>query len=381
MRLKADSNDTFFHPFEIAFNGSSKSGKTKLISMIISRLCNQYDIGYLKHNTPNFIMDYEGKSTWDMQKSGAKNIFTNDPTHSASLNFQEIDQVEIRRHFIDSDFLLIEESKDSVIPKILVISNENSKDTLQAIQENKVSNILAVVSESSSDPLNGLLPHFHIDNLAAIENFILNHFKELFPNTLNGLVLTGGQSKRMEIDKGGLTYHKEDQITHTKKLLTPLCKQVFISCKESQKDLPFLKNHNLLFDTFPGTGPSTGIMTAQNAHKDSAWLVVGCDLPYLDQETLKNLIEERNPFKVATCYLNPIKNWPEPICTIYEPKSYTKLMQYYSFNKPCPRKVLFNSNIKKLMLKNEMALENVNTPEEKEKAINYLSSHGDNHAN
>jgi molybdopterin-guanine dinucleotide biosynthesis protein MobB len=380
LRLRKDSQNTFFHSFEVTFSGFSNSGKTTLISKIIKNLSLQYDIGYFKHDAHKFVIDHENKDTWKMAQAGAKNIFINDPTHNAQINFQEIDQVAIRNNFIDSDFLIIEGHKYSELPKIVVISNKTESETLDQINNGKISNIIAIVTESKTDPLDEKFPHFQRDDISAIQMFLITRFKDLFPTTLNGLILTGGESQRMQEDKGSLIYHNDDQITHTTNLISPFCKEVFVSCKESQKELSFLKNHNLLFDRFPGGGPSIGILSAQNLNSNCSWLVIGCDLPYLDEETLKNLIENRNPFKLATCYLNPKRNWPEPICTIYEPKSYQKLMQYYSYNKPCPRKVLFNSNIEKLSLNNKMALENVNTPEQRKEAISYLTTHGENHA-
>ena len=112
-----------------------------------------------------------------------------------------------------------------------------------------------------------------------------------------------------------------------------------------------------------------GILSAQKTYPNVAWLVVACDLPFINTETLKDLIEGRNPFKDATCYLNPEKKWPEPLCTIYEPKSYTRLLQFLALGYSCPRKALFNSNINSLELSNKKALENINYPEEFENAM------------
>lgn len=381
MRVRPDKNGICFHPFEIAFSGFSGTGKTTLIEQLITSLSNYYDIGYFKHDAHKFNMDREGKDTWKIQNAGAKNIFINDPSHSAELNYQEVNQISISSKFIDSDFLFIEGHKFSQLPKILVINNKNTQETIKLVENEKISNILAIVTEDKTDPFSGKYLHFQREQINEIQEFIIQRFKNLFPKKINGLILSGGKSLRMKEDKGSLIYHQTDQITHTKNLISPFCEDIYVSCKEDQKKFPFLKDHTLILDSFPGGGPSTGILSAQNKNRDCAWLVIGCDLPYLDKATIHDLVENRNPFKLATCFMNPKRNWPEPICTIYEPKSYHRLIEYFSYNKPCPRKVLFNSNINALTLKNIMALENVNTPDQKEEAIQYISKHGENYEN
>lgn len=383
MRLKKNKKNQFFHPFEIAFCGYSNSGKTTLISKVIEHMSSDFDIGYLKHDAHLFSMDHDGKDTQVMQKSGAKSVLINDPKHFATINHTEIQQVDIKSYMSDMDILFIEGQKFSTLPKFILISeDENYNKIIDHIDKNEITDIVAVISEQRVDPFDGKFPFFHRDEIQKLSSFILNYFHEKIPKKIHGLILTGGKSQRMNEDKGALQYHSgQNQIEYSKKLLSGVCEEVFVSCREDQKDLPFLQGHNLLFDNFPSTGPSTGILTAQNSNDAVSWLVLACDLPYLGKDTIIDLVNNRNPFKNATCFLNPQRKWPEPLCTIYEPKSYLKLMQYFAQNRPCPRKVLFNSNINALTLMDEMALDNVNNPSEKEQAINTIKAQGEIYAN
>lgn len=189
---------------------------------------------------------------------------------------------------------------------------------------------------------------------------------------LNGLILAGGKSTRMGTAKDLIHWHGKEQRYFVADLLAPFCHQVFISCREDQ-----LKNidsrYNTLTDTFLHMGPFGGILSALRAQRDKAWLVVACDLPLLDEKSLRLLIDSRNPEKIATTFESPFDGLPEPLITIWEPKSYPLLLSSLAAENTCPRKILINSDTLILKARNPDALMNVNTPEEAAKAREILN--------
>lgn len=188
---------------------------------------------------------------------------------------------------------------------------------------------------------------------------------------LNGLVLAGGKSLRMGKAKDLLHWHGKEQRYFAADLLAPFCDEVFISCRQDQLD-HFDPNYNALTDTFLNMGPFGGILSALRAQRDKAWLVVACDLPLLDKKSLEFLLQSRKPEKVATTYESPFDGLPEPLITIWEPKSYPFLLNFLGIGNTCPRKVLINSDTLILKPDNPDALMNVNTPEDAEKAKQIL---------
>lgn len=188
---------------------------------------------------------------------------------------------------------------------------------------------------------------------------------------LNGLVLAGGKSVRMGKAKDLLHWHGKEQRYFAADLLAPFCDEVFISCRQDQLE-HFDPNYNALTDTFLNMGPFGGILSALRAQRDKAWLVVACDLPLLDKKSLEFLLQSRNPEKVATTYESPFDGLPEPLITIWEPKSYPLLLNFLGIGNTCPRKVLINSDTLILKPDNPDALMNVNTPEDAEKAKQML---------
>ena len=134
------------------------------------------------------------------------------------------------------------------------------------------------------------------------------------------------------------------------------------------------KYYKLLPDTFAGLGPYGGILSAFRERPDNAWLVVACDLPLLSRKTLSHLIENRKIATIATTFQSPVDEFPEPLITIWEPKSYPVLLSFLSQGYSCPRKVLINSDTTVLTAPHPEELTNVNTPEDIEKVKSILHS-------
>jgi len=92
-------------------------------------------------------------------------------------------------------------------------------------------------------------------------------------------------------------------------------------------------------------------------------MVLATDLPFVDENLVKLLLEKRNPAKVATAIKGKGKQFPEPLITIYEPKSYPVLLQYLAQGYSCPRKMLINSEVE-IVEVNDKLIRNINTPDE-----------------
>ena len=120
-------------------------------------------------------------------------------------------------------------------------------------------------------------------------------------------------------------------------------------------------------------GPAAGILSAQDAYPDAAWLVIACDLPLLDEATLRTLIAARDPSKDATAFTSRFDDLPEPLCALWEPSSHALLTQRHEAGSYCPRKALMQSNITLLPAPGD-ALDNINTPEEFEQMQRQLES-------
>lgn len=179
-----------------------------------------------------------------------------------------------------------------------------------------------------------------------------------------GLVLAGGRSTRMQRDKAALEYHGKTQLDWAMELIRPFVEKAFVSVRPDQVSDPVRAKYPQVVDTHENLGPIAGIVAAQAKHPDVAWLVLACDLPFLDSDTLKHLLWARQADKPATAYRSSHDGLPEPLCAIYEPSSREAILKYLDTGKICPRKFLIQSDAHLLEEPNPRALDNVNTPEE-----------------
>ncbi|UYZ62437.1 NTP transferase domain-containing protein [Hymenobacter weizhouensis] len=219
------------------------------------------------------------------------------------------------------------------------------------------------------------VPTLPLHDTAAIAAALLRLWQRQQPR-LRGLVLAGGQSQRMGQDKGRLAYHGQEQRAHSAALLAQFCGgDVLVSCRAEQAAELEATGLRPLPDTFLGLGPLSGLLSAFQLDPDAAWLVVACDLPFLSEATLRHLVQHRHPGRMATAFRSPENEWPEPLITIWEPRSYGTLLRFLSLGYSCPRKALINSDIELLPPPAPEELRNINTPEEAEQARRELGPH------
>lgn len=178
-----------------------------------------------------------------------------------------------------------------------------------------------------------------------------------------GLVLAGGRSSRMQRDKATLAYHGQTQLEWAMALLEPHVERAFVSVRAGQND-PVRARFEQIVDAHDNLGPIAGIMAAQARYPDVAWLVLACDLPFLDGATLSHLLAARDPARQATAFRSSHDGLPEPLCAVYEPASREAILAHLARGKDCPRKFLINGDTLLIDEPNPRALDNINTPEE-----------------
>ncbi len=311
-----------FHPYEVALVGYQNSGKATLASQLIPLL--GLNVANIQHDFPQ----------------------------------QPLSRLE----HLDADALLIEDHLSSEVLKILVLDEALSIINNPALQGQVP---LATVGPWSKRPvLPWNVPYYHRDDALGVAAFLRSHWDLLtIRRPVLGLVLTGGKSTRMGSDKAALNYHGQEESRRVFELLGEFCREVFISCRADQANLPGRQGLPQIHDTMTGKGPLSGILAAFEARPEATWLVVACDLPHLDREVLANLLAQRNPHRFATAYRGH-QDLPEPLCALYEPKARARLYQFLAAGYDCPRKMLINSPVNVLEPLAGDRLTNVNSPGE-----------------
>ena len=174
-----------------------------------------------------------------------------------------------------------------------------------------------------------------------------------------GLVLAGGHSSRMGTDKALIEYHGIPQLEFAYHLLSNHCERVFVSSKgiDDYVGYPIIQDaHN--FDS-----PLNGILSALTQHPGKTWLVLACDMPFVDTASVEDLISNRDTSKIAACYLNE-EGIIEPLFSIWEPSAVEPLKQFQQSGKTSPKEFLKNHDVELITTLDPIALVNVNTKEE-----------------
>ena len=181
---------------------------------------------------------------------------------------------------------------------------------------------------------------------------------------VHGLLLAGGRSSRMQRDKAALEYHGRSQLAHAWELLSAVVERAYISVRPDQVDDPVRRAYPQLVDQRQDLGPLAGILAAQAREPRAAWLVLACDLPFLDAGTLGHLLAGRDAAGLATAYRSAHDGLPEPLCAIYEPASAPALRAWADAGRSCPRKFLIQSGARLLEPIDPRALDNINSADE-----------------
>lgn len=193
-------------------------------------------------------------------------------------------------------------------------------------------------------------------------------------NPVYGLILAGGQSRRMGHDKALLIRDGRSQLTHMAGVLGDVVERVFISARGDQKSDPERSRFELIIDRYEDMGPIAGILSALEEYPQADWLVLACDLPNIDAATLQFLLQNRSEQQPFTAFRSTHDGLPEPLCAIYTAGSNELIHKLIEAGIACPRKILIRSDTLLLEQPNPQSLDNVNTPDDLEKSVLEVAS-------
>lgn len=356
---------------EIALLGVKCSDIQKLTKAIISELSLDCSIAYMDADHSSFDNPEKG----DYLEQGGS-LFLSDKNETIALNSRKTNnRFDNQILFNQADLVLVNGNHFEASHQILFLDSSKVKSIEK--RAHQLTNVLAIIEVDTTEvpqavldviPDVNLKPRFKFTNQFAIIQFINEWLTERRPK-LKALILAGGKSTRMGQNKANMVYQNQNQLNRISALLKTKVEQVFVSCR---KDQDLQTEYPKIYDRAEDMGPLGAITTTFRAHPNDAWLVVACDLPLLDSEALNELIENRSTKHLATAFLNEDTGFAEPLITIWEPKSYMRMLQFESLGYTCPRKVLINSNTKLIKPTDSTKLMNVNTPEDFELATELL---------
>lgn len=133
------------------------------------------------------------------------------------------------------------------------------------------------------------------------------------PFDATAVILAGGQSRRMGLDKSLMSVGGRPLIARIADQLVPQFREVLVSANDASKysflDLPVIP------DERPGQGPLMGILSCLRAVRSDQMLAVACDIPIMDLSFIRELLRLSDTADIVMPHSGDGR--PEPLFAVY----------------------------------------------------------------
>ena len=151
-----------------------------------------------------------------------------------------------------------------------------------------------------------------------------------------GVVLCGGQSSRMGSDKGLLKPGDKTWVQIAIDKLNHFQLPVIISVNRDQylQYSTVVPNDILITDndSLQLRGPLCGVLSVHLKYPEEDLLVLACDMPLIDIDLIKRLVEKDNTETSVDAFIYANKGQPEPMPGIYKAKGLAHIHHLYATN-------------------------------------------------
>jgi molybdopterin-guanine dinucleotide biosynthesis protein A len=131
---------------------------------------------------------------------------------------------------------------------------------------------------------------------------------------LDGVVLAGGSSRRLGLDKALLRFGDAPLLQIVVDRITQVCDHVVVAVDRPERYQELRLSANLVADASPGLGPISGLQSGLQASDAEHILVVACDLPFLNVELLRFMADMPRSYQALVPRSEG--RW-QPLCAIY----------------------------------------------------------------
>lgn len=131
-------------------------------------------------------------------------------------------------------------------------------------------------------------------------------------HVITGIVLAGGRSSRMGMDKALLLYKGISLLENAINILNQVCDKVVISAPESRYNF---QSYECWPDELPVNSAMNGVYTCLRRSETQLNIVLSCDMPLMKAEFLQDLLTCVSDVDAVV----PVhdKNYIEPLCAVY----------------------------------------------------------------
>jgi molybdenum cofactor guanylyltransferase len=183
---------------------------------------------------------------------------------------------------------------------------------------------------------------------------------------LIGVVLCGGQSKRMGADKGLLPFNDTIRAKYVAQKLSSLNIPVVFSVNESQfiqyaKHIPA---NELIIDSVDVEGPLKGLLSVHASFPENNLLLLACDMLDMDTNTIQKIIDIYIAQPGYDFYVYQDEKYAQPFCGIYTSKQLKQLLlkaEEHNISQFSMQKVLDEGQTNRIPIDNILSFRNYNS--------------------
>ena len=180
-------------------------------------------------------------------------------------------------------------------------------------------------------------------------------------NPITGIILAGGQSRRMGRDKGLIIFNGKKLVEYPVSVLSQICSKLFISTNSNAYNYLSLP---VIPDIYPAIGPMGGIYSGLLSSETQHNIFLPGDMPFVDSEILEILLEKKEEFEIIVPSVN---DWPIPVCGYYNTSVLSGLENQVNAGRYSLQDLIRNCNSLVIDIKDEnlvRKLRNINTRED-----------------
>lgn len=150
--------------------------------------------------------------------------------------------------------------------------------------------------------------------------------EELKINDITAILLAGGKSTRMGEDKGLVLFNGMMMAEHVLAAAKKIASHILIITTNPAYSR---FGYTCIEDQLKDRGPLGGIYTGLMASSTQKNIVLGCDMPFLSDRLLKELVSN---FADEDVLLTEHKGLAEPLCSVYDKKCAAHIMSVLEQN-------------------------------------------------
>ena len=190
-------------------------------------------------------------------------------------------------------------------------------------------------------------------------------------NKASAIILSGGKNSRMNFNvKAFLTIDNEKFIERVIKRVEKF-DEIIISCNDLERYKEFADKCILVKDEIKDIGPIGGIYSCLKSTKNEKSIVIAADMPFISSYVVESLIN----IDFNGDVLLPVVNGKEqPLCAVYKKSCIKKIEEQIKKKDYKLKNMLQDLRITYILINDEVAMTNVNTPEEYSEIIEEKNS-------